>query len=201
VQLAAAGKRRARDSTACVYLARKATVICFGRLTEGRCGDERASGSRSEKDGVMHEEQRQAHPGRALPQLNAFLELSRIFRSFFGGDFELGVVMVTIATRGLPPAAADPIRHGQISPQPSPPPANNGRFHTNIRSIAASTNIPVETVRRKVNRLIELGWVARDGNLLCVSPRGAHDFQEVQREIQDLTSACSHPARPMRRLG
>lgn len=42
---------------------------------------------------------------------------------------------------------------------------------TNIRSIADSTGIPRETVRRKVNDLIEAGLVKRSGQLLTATPR------------------------------
>jgi hypothetical protein len=36
-------------------------------------------------------------------------------------------------------------------------------FGTNVRSLADSTGIPKETVRRKVQQLIDLGWVVRNG--------------------------------------
>lgn len=42
---------------------------------------------------------------------------------------------------------------------------------TNIRSIADSTGIPRETVRRKVNDLIKAGLVTRSGQLLTITPR------------------------------
>jgi hypothetical protein len=42
----------------------------------------------------------------------------------------------------------------------------------NLQSIADSTGIPRETVRRKVNDLVRLGWVAREGAMLRFTPKG-----------------------------
>jgi hypothetical protein len=42
----------------------------------------------------------------------------------------------------------------------------------NLQSISESTGIPRETVRRKVCRLVEIGWVAREGANLRFTPEG-----------------------------
>ena len=59
-------------------------------------------------------------------------------------------------------------------------PADTGTGHlmpgygTNGRSLAESTGIPRESVRRKVKQLIAAGWVARHGAHLRYTVRGYH---------------------------
>ena len=52
---------------------------------------------------------------------------------------------------------------------------------TNVRSIADSTGIPRESVRRKVAALVETGWIDRDGHSLSITPEASRrltDFRE-----------------------
>lgn len=42
----------------------------------------------------------------------------------------------------------------------------------NLQSIADSTGIPRETVRRKVNDLVRMGWVSREGAMIRFTPKG-----------------------------
>ena len=53
----------------------------------------------------------------------------------------------------------------------------------NLRSIADFSGIPRETVRRKINQLVELGWVARqpDGSLLATS--------KAKKDLEPMTLA------------
>ncbi|QTQ37178.1 hypothetical protein [Aromatoleum petrolei] len=47
----------------------------------------------------------------------------------------------------------------------------------NAYSIAAATGLPRETVRRKIVRLVELGWITRRGNgHLFLTPRAIEHF-------------------------
>jgi len=62
---------------------------------------------------------------------------------------------------------------------------------TNIRSIADSTGIPRETVRRKVNDLIKDGLVKRSGQLLTITPRAFPDSRFVVDKFIRL-AAVSH---------
>ncbi len=62
---------------------------------------------------------------------------------------------------------------------------------TNIRSIADSTGIPRETVRRKVNDLITAGLVQRSGQLLSITPRVFPDNRFVIDKFIRL-AAVSH---------
>lgn len=62
---------------------------------------------------------------------------------------------------------------------------------TNIRSIADSTGIPRETVRRKVNDLIEAGLVKRSGQLLGITPQAFSESRFVVDKFIRL-AAVSH---------
>ena len=62
---------------------------------------------------------------------------------------------------------------------------------TNIRSIADSSGIPRETVRRKVNDLIQDGLVRRSGQLLTITPRAFPDNRFVVDKFIRL-AAVSH---------
>lgn len=62
---------------------------------------------------------------------------------------------------------------------------------TNIRSIADSSGIPRETVRRKVNDLIKEGLVRRSGQLLTITPQAFPDNRFVVDKFIRL-AAVSH---------
>lgn len=106
--------------------------------------------------------------------------LARCRRSF-DGDFDLFLVFAVIGDCTYSRQHADP-RHdyaafaaGQIeAPRP---------VDINIRSIAEYTGIPRETVRRKINLLVEKGWVTR----------GADDYLTATRassiDLQPLTES------------
>jgi DNA-binding IclR family transcriptional regulator len=55
----------------------------------------------------------------------------------------------------------------------------DGTAAINALSIAEYTGIPRETVRRKVNELIQKGWVTRDDNGdLVPTPKAAQDLSQ-----------------------
>lgn len=59
----------------------------------------------------------------------------------------------------------------------------------NAYSIAAATGLPRETVRRKIVRLVELGWITRHGNgHLFLTPRAIEHFGSLlgSRELPEL---------------
>lgn len=68
----------------------------------------------------------------------------------------------------------------------------------NAYSIAAATGLPRETVRRKVARLVELGWVSRRKNgHLYVSSSALHHFGHLMssRELPDLIDTADRARR------
>jgi hypothetical protein len=102
-------------------------------------------------------------------------------RRVFDGDFDMFLILAVIGDCTYSQQHADPSQNyeafkaGQLK---ATPPVN-----INIRSIAEYTGIPRETVRRKINQLVEKGWVKR----------GANDYLTATRksstELQPLTEA------------
>ena len=90
-----------------------------------------------------------------LEPLSRFLEVAR---GVCNGDAEKVIIMVSIVLRtSLHPAyrdlTPDAIEHGDFKLFPS--------LGVNITSLGASTGIPRETVRRKVQDLVDTGWLVR----------------------------------------
>src|SRR3546814_626584 len=106
------------------------------------------------------------HVGKDI--LTPVLELFAAARTAFDGDVERAVVLLEVALRTLQdPRLADvdleTLLSGSLGPYyPS--------LSTNMRSIADSSGIPKETVRRKVAALVADGLVLREGNALSLSP-------------------------------
>jgi len=91
-----------------------------------------------------------------------------IARSLVQHDAEKMLLMLVIIVRtNLHPEyrRLDPadIRAGRVRRLPS--------LGVNLRSLAESTGIPKETVRRKVQDLIDAGWVERSGSHLLFTPK------------------------------
>ena len=89
----------------------------------------------------------------------------------FDRDILLPILLGEIALHNigaLHHAVARPATTRPITAPPSVPrdtrPADCGLKPCNAYSIAAATGLPRETVRRKIGRLIELGWICREDN-------------------------------------
>jgi NifB/MoaA-like Fe-S oxidoreductase len=113
--------------------------------------------------------------------------LKRWFEEF-DRDIMLPILLGEIALHniGTPSAAAT---DGDEMPECTLKPCN-------AYSIAAATGLPRETVRRKVARLVELGWVSRRKNgHLYVSSGALRHFGHLlsSRELPDLidTADCA----------
>lgn len=88
-------------------------------------------------------------------------------RSIFDGDVERTVVLLEVAVRTAKDTRflgvdLDSVLRGEIPALPS--------RAINMRSIADSSGIPKETVRRKIAALIAQGLIIREGNNLSLSP-------------------------------
>jgi hypothetical protein len=99
-------------------------------------------------------------------------------RRSFDGDFDMFLILAVIGDCTYSQQHADPnddyaaFTAGQLH---ATPPVN-----INIRSIADYTGIPRETVRRKINLLVEKGWVVRGGNdYLTATRKSAEDLQPL----------------------
>lgn len=108
------------------------------------------------------------------------LEVLTAARAACDGDLEKFYVVLVVAMRTLEdPRFADlelgDILSGEVRDYPS--------LTTNIRSIADSTGIPKETVRRKVTALIRDGWIERTDNHLSFTPHASRMLTAVREPI------------------
>lgn len=122
----------------------------------------------------------EAYPALAKELLSPLLKLLHIVHGHFSGDVEQFFILGVIAARSLEdPRFAEvdiaQIESGAVERLPS--------LGINLRSLSASTGIPLETVRRKVRALREKGWVGREGNSLCYMPQGFVAMGPVREAI------------------
>jgi hypothetical protein len=100
-----------------------------------------------------------------LPDLLLEPLFSYLLSAREAGDLDLNIILLVIAIRTVehPESARMSVQErGDVPVFPS--------LGVNINSIAESSGIPRETVRRKVDSLVRIGWVARQGSTLhCTS--------------------------------
>lgn len=102
-------------------------------------------------------------------------------RRAFKGDIDMFLVLTVIGDRTFSQRHADPdldydaFKAGDAQ--------STASLDINLRSIADFSGIPRETVRRKINQLVELGWVAKQpgGSLRATS--------KAKTELEPLTLA------------
>lgn len=124
-----------------------------------------------------------------------FAELLIALRRQFGGDLDRMLVLAVIGLRTLPPRRVEgrsytEFQAGQLAEQGRP---------INVQSIADTTGIPRETVRRKVAELEAAGWIERHaGGRLEVAPRAREDLapatQATMRYLVAIGAACVEAA-------
>ena len=106
--------------------------------------------------------------------LTSFLTVARAVT----GDLDKVLIMVTITLRSSRHPdfrSGKAFEDGEDAAVPG--------FGTNVRSVADSTGIPRETVRRKVRELEAMGWVVRDGNTLHYSVEGYEGAAPVREAM------------------
>jgi len=124
-----------------------------------------------------------SYPVIAKDLLNPLLELLLLSRDYCSGDIDKFLVLLVVGVRttehqqfaGFTKAE---LMSGDIEVFPG--------LGTNARSIAASTGIPKETVRRKVAELVEAGWLARDGHNLYFTSRAFVALAPVRESVERL---------------
>lgn len=121
-----------------------------------------------------------AHVARDV--LNPVLELLRLSR-LCTGDAESFLILLVIAVR----ASEDP-RFRSSSVEELQQMAELPTRGTNLRSIAASLDMPRETVRRKVAELTDAGWVVRHEGDLTLSGRVFSDLARLRLSLEELTA-------------
>jgi hypothetical protein len=121
---------------------------------------------------------RQHYPYLAKDLLAPMLDALNIGRATCGGDLDKLLIILVVAMRTAEDKRVldidpDDVLSGAIKVYPS--------LSTNVRSIADSTGIPKESVRRKVTALVEAGWIHRDDHSLSLAPHASRmltDFRE-----------------------
>jgi len=112
--------------------------------------------------------------------LEPLLDLLIVARSAFRGDLDKFAVFLTVAVR----TARSPetqrlslpeVLSGRVETYPS--------LGTNTTSIAESTGIPRESVRRKVAELTEAGWVERVGGSLRLTVKASQDLTPLRERV------------------
>jgi hypothetical protein len=101
-------------------------------------------------------------------------------RTAFHGDIDMFLVMTVIGDRTFSQRHADPDLDYETFRSGAGPSTTS--LDINLRSIADFSGIPRETVRRKINQLVKLGWVAKqpDGSLLATS-KARDDLEPLTR--------------------
>ena len=121
-----------------------------------------------------------------LSALTDYIIVSRRQANDLDRQLVLLIIMLRSAmARGFADLPSEQVLSGDLESLPT--------LWTNIRSIADSTGIPRETVRRKVNDLIKDGLVKRSGQLLTITPRAFPDNRFVVDKFVRL-AAVSHSA-------
>lgn len=112
--------------------------------------------------------------------LGPLLAVLNVGRERCGDDLDNFLIVLVVALRTaedkrITGMTLDQVLSGEIDTYPS--------LSTNVRSIAESTGIPKETVRRKVGHLVDSGWVHRQEHNLSLTPQASRMFTEVREQI------------------
>src|SRR5438067_10866454 len=123
---------------------------------------------------------RQRYPQIARDLLGPLFEVMRVGRETCDGDLDkllivLGVAMRTAEHKDIEGYDLDEVLGGEVADYPS--------LTTNVRSIADSTGIPKESVRRKVQALVEAGWIRRQDNSLSLSPKSSRALTPFREQV------------------
>ncbi len=138
------------------------------------------------------------YPQVATDLLEPLLRLLQLARASCANDTDKFLVLLVIGVRTTQHRAfraetPERIASGDIPILPS--------LGVNVRSIAESLEIPKETVRRKVQELIEAGWVVRQDGNLHATARAYQDFTRVREEVAALAARCYEVVAQLERSG
>jgi hypothetical protein len=124
--------------------------------------------------------------------LAPFVEVLAAGRGACGGDLDKLLIIMVVALRTaehreIIDVEFEDVLSGAVERYPS--------LSTNVRSIADSTGIPKETVRRKVADLVEAGWIHRDGNRLALTPLASQMLTDVREPLLEMAVRNSETVR------
>ena len=131
---------------------------------------------------------RQRYPQIAKDLIAPLLDVLATGRAACGGDLDKLLIVLVVAMRtfehkGVETMDLADVLSGAVKSMPS--------LSTNVRSIAESTGIPKETVRRKVGALVAEGWIRREANSLSLAPLASQMLTEA-RELLLLMALRNH---------
>ena len=121
--------------------------------------------------------------------LGPLLDVLNAGREVGGGDLDRLLIVLVVAMRTAEDKRAlgldlDQVLSGAVASYPS--------LSTNVRSIADSTGIPKESVRRKVAALVEAGWIHREDNSLSLAPHASRQLTEFREQLFQLAIRNHH---------
>lgn len=123
---------------------------------------------------------RQAYPRVAKDLLRPLLAVLASARGICRGDTLKSEILMLIAMRSVEHPDFAKLSYETIV---SGTAASYGSLGTNIRSIADSSGIPRETVRRKVAELTAAGLIERKGNSLSLSPTASPVMEPLREAV------------------
>ena len=116
--------------------------------------------------------------------LAPLIEVLNVGRTTSDGDLDKLLIVLVVAMRTAEDKRVldielEDVLSGEVETYPS--------LSTNVRSIADSTGIPKESVRRKVAALVEAGWIHRDGNNLSLAPYASRRLTAFREQMFQLS--------------
>ena len=126
---------------------------------------------------------RRRYPQLAKEFLTPMVDLLSVGRASCGGDLDKLLILLVVGLRTAehrraPELDFDQVLSGELEVYPS--------LSTNVRSIADSTGIPKESVRRKVAALVEAGFIRRKDNALSLDPQASRVLTSWREQLFDL---------------
>lgn len=113
-------------------------------------------------------------------------------RKAFDDDIDMFLVLAVIGDRTFSSRKADPNQTYESWRKENPPFVSTEDI--NLRSIADFSGIPRETVRRRLSKLLEKGWVERNEDGMLMATGKARD------DLEPLTEAAMQYLREMFKL-
>ena len=116
-----------------------------------------------------------SHFGHIFPtHVDALCELLIVLRQQFFGDLDLMLILAIIGSRALPARQTSKMTYAEFISDNTKDRADQP---INIQSIAECSGIARETVRRKVHKLEDLGFIARDpSGMLTVTDKAINQL-------------------------
>ncbi len=131
------------------------------------------------------------HFGHIFPtHVDALCELLIVLRQQFFGDLDLMLILAIISSRALPARQTSNMTYAEFISSNTKDRADQP---INIQAIAECSGIARETVRRKVHKLEELGFIARDpSGMLTITDKATRQLAPAtEASLQYLISLGS----------